>query len=294
MAIKLTKTCGKMTSADTSIACSTKTSVGYPRRFIFGTLNQTPTVAGATPTPAEMQTYIDNGYGFVIDVTNGVWNEPRVEEISGADTYDGTTEVTQEFNSATGNFKEINNDTLLMFAQNNLNQKKARLWVIDSNNLLHGGKEGFTVPFHIKNFQHEGYGNKAFISITAEWERKIDEFVPISTANADYFTISNPAGIFVETPENNYTAGQVQGYSGITGWDKTTQPTIYFRYFSGTTQVKGYATSIDRDSNDRALFHIDAGTSLAVVEENGSGFGGQITFVSNSIHDNATWHVEKQ
>jgi len=294
MATNLIKNCGVMTSANTSTACSDKTKVGYPKRFIIGTLDAIPTVAGAVPTATEMQTYLDNGNGFVVDVTNGVWNEPRVEEISGADTYDGTTEVTQEFNSVTGNFKEVNSETLLMFQQNNLNQKKARLWVVDSNNQLHGDKEGFVIPFYVKNFQHEGYGNKAFVSMTFEWERKLDKFYNISNPDEAYNTISSPADIFVETVDSGYVAGQVQGYQGVTGWNKATQPTIYFSYDGSTTTVNAYPTAADRTADTNKLFHVDAGTSLSVIVDNSSGFGGSLTFVSNAIADGATWHVEKQ
>lgn len=287
----LVKTCGEINAKSINTGCSDSNKPGYPKWLLYGAQGSTITAVGEIPTPAEVQTFLDANDGVIIPVTNGAWIAPEVQTESGADTFDGLEEVNREDNGLTGNFKLVTNATLEMFAQNNLNNQRAQLWVIDDKNQFHGGVNGFSIPFYIGNYQHTGYGSKAFIALSHKWERDIDAYVEFSAPDNSYATlVNNPVeGTYAETVVTSYVAGQVQGYAGITGWVKATYPTLYFKIVSNVISI--YTSSADRTAGTGAVATIDSGTSLAVVEAGSSGFGGAITFVSNAITDASEWNV---
>jgi len=290
--MKLTKTCNNVATTKVSYACSTDTMVGYPKRFIYGAQGESITAVGTTPTPAEVQTFLNSKKGFTFEVTNGAFTPPELQTITGADTIDGLDEVTQENIGVSGKLKVVNNSVIEMLTKNNLNNSRMQLWIVDSNNQLHGGVKGFSIPYYIQNFEHSGWGSKAEINIAHKWERKEDIFTPVSTPDADYLTLKNyiTEGIYTETSVTTYVAGQVTGYENITGWDKDLYPTLYFNINSNV--IKIYPTVTDRTADMNTLASVDSATSLSLTELNSSGFGGALTFVSNAITDASEWNVD--
>jgi hypothetical protein len=289
--MELTKNCYIIIRENISLGCSDETRPGYPRYLIFGATDTTPVIAGTVPTAAEMQTYLNTGKAFIIPVSNGTFKAPELQTITGADVEDGLTEVTKEINGATANFKRITDKVLEMFQQNNLNNDRARLWIVDDSNILHGGATGFIVPFYMPSFQHDGFGQRAMITVDLNWEKKPKTYVPLSSPNEAYSSLVNyiSEGVYTEVVVATYIAGQVTGYNGITGWTKTTYPTLYLKI--ATNIITFYPTNADRTAGTNALATVDSGTSLTVTEANASGFGGSLTFVSNAIVDNSTWNV---
>jgi len=287
----LIKTCGDMTATTISTGCTTDAKVGYPVFAIYGAKGDEITAVGDIPTPAEVQNYLNLGTSFIIPLTNGTWIEPEKDELTGADT-NGQTIVTEERNGITGSFRQVNNSTLEMFAQNNLNNQEAQLWVIDSNNLFHGAKKGFYIPFYISNFSHAGHGQSALIAISNKWKRKETVFNPISVVDTAYSELVNYISdvVYQETIVTTYVLGQVTGYNEITGWDKITHPTIYVKIESNV--ISFYPTASDRTGGTNVLATCDTGSlPLTVVEANTSGWGGTLNQVSNAIVDNSEWNV---
>lgn len=287
----LIKNCNEIVRKDITTGCNVQSKIGYPKWFLFGKNGDTITSLLEIPTPAEVQTYLNLGTSFIIPITNGVFVAPELQSETGADTFDGLTDITREDNGIDANFKILTNDILEMIAQNNLNNTRMQLWIVDNNNKLHGGKIGFQIPFYIPNFQHAGFGANSLISMSLRWERKIDMYVPISEPNVAYGTLTNyiSDGVYTETVVATYVAGQVTGYSGITGWAKGTYETLYAKIVSNV--ITFYGSNADRTAGTNALATCDSGVSLAVTEATSSGFGGVLTFVSNAITDNSTWNI---
>jgi len=287
----LIKICDEMVAVNTSLGCSNETFYGYPKLLIVGKKGATITAVGDVPTPAEMQTWLNLGQGFGVPVSNGIFIEPTLQSREGADTEDGLRDVTREDNGITGMFNRVSDDTIRMFTQNNLNNSRAQLWIVDSNDKLHGAKEGFRIPFYIKNFAHSGYGNNAKVMVEMSWERKVNTFYPTSVSNVDYQDLVNyiSEGIYTETVVTTYVLGQVTGYNNITGWTKATYPTLYAKIVSNV--ITFYASDAGRTAGTGALATCDCDASLTVVEAGSSGFGGTLSFVSNAIVDNSKWNI---
>jgi len=235
----LTKVCGTIpTIANMDINCANDYEVGFPKAFIFGKYSTSITAVGDTPTPDEVQTYLDAGNGIYIPITNGKFIAPELQTKSGADTYDNQEEVISEVDGVEGTIRKITNNTLEMFRQTTLNNSRMRVWVVDSKNRWHGEKEGYIVPFYIPEFQHDGFGEQSTISRKFTWNRNIYKHIEISDPDDDYTTLENlKTYSYVENVVSQYTLGDVSGYENLTGWDKETYPLLYFQHASTTVTI---------------------------------------------------------
>ena len=283
----ITKVCNNLNAFCSSADCNDGIEFGFPKKIMLG--KQAITAVGDTPTPAEVQTFIDAGHGVIFDVTNGVKLPSEVTTKTGADTYSNVDEVTQEMEGISFKIKKITNAVALAIKKNNLNFGTMRLFWVDSNNRWHGGVTGFTVPNYIKAWEHAGFGENAEIPVEFKWITDMYSYTEVSDVNTDYADLACVEGTYTETVVTSYVAGQVTGYAGITGWDKTTYPTLYLDINSNI--IKMYSSASDRTSGTNELASVNTATSLDVIEANSSGFGGSLTFVSNAITDGAEWNV---
>lgn len=235
----LTKICGTIPEiANMDIDCTNDYEVGFPRIFIFGKYSTSITAVTDIPTPAEVQTYLTAGNGILMHVTNGKFIAPELQTKTGADTYDNQEEVHDEINGVEGTIRKITNNTLKMFRQTTLNNSRMRLWIVDSKNRFHGGKEGFIVPFYIPEFQHDGFGEQAVIPKKFTWTRDIYKHIEISAPNDSYVALTNKKTYsYVESVVSQYTLGDVSGYENLTGWNKETYPILYFQQSSTTVTI---------------------------------------------------------
>jgi len=175
--------------------------LSFPRVVVLWLPDATITAVGDIPTPAELQTAIDNGLAVTTGrMTNGTKPSGETQQEDAAATEDGLPTVYQEFESISGNLKMLNNDVLLMWAKNNFNNR-VRFGFVDDNGHWNGGKEGFHGSFYTKNYEHGGYGSgRAFVPFTMKWERDPLKFVEISEPDAAYLELTNfsPAKALLE------------------------------------------------------------------------------------------------
>jgi len=290
--MNLTKTCGEITRENMGSLCNSKTKAGYPKFIMYASQNESIPTSGDLPTATEVQTFLDTGKAVIIPVATGAFKKPALQTIEGAETETELLEVTREDNGLTAKFKRVYTNFIQMFAQNNLNNQVAQMWVIDSNDQLHGGKNGFTIPLYIERFQHAGFGQDAFVDIDHNWEVDPDIYIPWTNPDVAFKSLTNyiSEGTYTETVVATYVLGQVTGYNLITGWSKTTNPTVYAKI--DTNVITFYPTNSDRTSGTNALASCDSGNlPLIIVEANSSGWGGELDQVSNAIIDASTWNI---
>jgi hypothetical protein len=238
-----------------------------------------------------VQNWLNTNNGFIVPIVQGKFITPDIQQVTGADTFDGLDEILREDNGITSTFQKIDNNILKMFQQNSLNNTRMQLFIVDSEGQWHGGIKGFTISFYIKNFSHDGYGANPKIEMNFKWQKKLTVFNDISEPDENYFELTNyiSDGIYTELGSANYIAGQVTGYNGITGWVKSVYPILYAR--NSNDVLFFYGSSADRSSQTNALASCDSRYSLSIIEENSSGFGGALTFVSNAIVNATTWSI---
>lgn len=287
----LTKICGTVNKFGINADCTTDVAIGYPVLVVMGAYSTPITAALAIPTPAEVQSYLDNGDGVAFRVTNGVKLESEVATKTGADTFSNVDEVITETEGISVTLRKLNNSILEAIKGNNINFTQMRLFWVDSNNRWHGGTTGYFVPNYIKSWSHAGFNEEALINQEFKWRTNMYEFIEISDADADYLTLDTVlTATYTETVVVTYVAGQVVGYNEISGWNKTNYPTLYFAI--NTNVITIYPTSADRTADTNALATIDSADALLpVVEANASGFAGKLGGVANDIVDASTWNV---
>lgn len=288
--IEIINKCNEMNDFCSSANCDDGLPFGFPKKIVLGTpkIAITSAIAGK-PTATEVQAYIDAGNGVAFDVTNGLKMPSEVTTKDGADTYTNTPEVVQEMEGISFTIRKITNATALAIKKNNLNFTQMRLFWVDSKNRWHGGSTGYLVPNYIKSWEHAGFGETAIIPVELKWITDMYSYIDVLDADVSYSEISCFEGTFTETAVTSYTLGYVQGYRGITGWDKDTYPTLYAKYMHGV--ISFYTSASDRTAETGAVASIDSAISLTVNEVSSSGFGGELSFVSNGFVDGAEWNV---
>lgn len=120
--------------------------------------------------------------------------------------------------------------------------------------------------------------------------------VTINGETSPYYAMSidYPYIEFVEQGSFNWKLN-ADLYSGITGWDKTTNPVLYFEIISGTpNRVYAYVSSADRTAGiGSSVFYVEQGATT-VIEQNSSGFGGNWNEGSggNNVGDKMWCHAK--
>jgi hypothetical protein len=288
MSIDITKICNKVLGVAMSPNCVEGQAPGRPQWMMLGVYGTSITMAGTTPTPTEVQTYIDAGNAILFPMTNGVKLQGTPNVKTGADTFNGGSETKSETTGITGNIFSIGNDTLEIFKKNNLNNRQCQMWWIDEYNQFHGCDLGYLVDAYIGDFGVSDIGEDAMISIEKTWKVVRNTYLPYSTPDTGFATLTNyvSEGTYTETVETDYVAGQVTGYNNIIGWDKTTYPTVYLTYTAGSIEI---FAEVGRTTSLATIDLTDS--DLPVTEAGGSGFGGSIDYVSPEIVASSTWNV---
>jgi hypothetical protein len=137
---------------------------GYPVKLVIGHVDGTLTVAGDTPTLAEIQAGIAasgvNKLIVIEQITNGAKGENGLEEESGADSADGLRSVFGVNIEVAGKIKLLDEDVRADLAKLGL-QDRLRVWVITSGAWCFGGKKGYRVANFISPLYMEGFGSRA-------------------------------------------------------------------------------------------------------------------------------------
>lgn len=131
------------------------------------------------------------------------------------------------------------------------------------------------IPASITGSENSGKGYADEKGIT--WTIESAHCKPAMVYSGEVLT-SDDSWIYTETDETSTPAQYVDGYDGITGWNKDAYPVIWFDCFDdgGTDTIRGYLTEAGRDLATGAVFKVAEGGNT-VVEQNSSGFGGTLT-----------------
>lgn len=142
---------------------------GYPTMLVIGHPDGTLTVAGDTPTLAEIQAGIaDTGVDKLVlieQLTNGTRVENALEEESGADTADGLRTVFGVNIEIAGKIKLLDESIRADLARLALVQR-IKVWVITSGGWIFGGKKGYKVANFISPLMMEGFGTRAVHNVS--------------------------------------------------------------------------------------------------------------------------------
>jgi hypothetical protein len=281
----LIQDCGSIVTAQLVQGCG-RDKIEFPRMVVVWNDGVTLTAVGENPTPAELQTAINNGIAFVLRFSNGVLNAPEKIEIAGTDTESGLPEVAKENQSLTGTLRNINNKIRKMLAQMNLNMQIARFGWIGDEGRWHGGTTGYKVPFYVGEFYHAGDGNQLAVDLKFDWKRDFYTFTNYSAQDGDYLTLNNLDMIGTYTVANTVgTSGnEIDSWETITGWDKDLYPILYAEilvldvltlYLSDAKRTAGVAWA--------AKIDLAAGETVTNGNEPGVTFGGSINLISTAI-----------
>jgi hypothetical protein len=282
----LVQTCNNIVTASRPEGCG-RDRIEFPRLAVVWAANTSIAAVGENPTPTEVQAAITAGLAFVISFSNGVLAPETKIEIAGTDTESGLPEVAKATQSITGNIRNINNKVRQMIAQMNLNMQVAQFAWIGDEGRWHGGKAGFKTPFYIGDIEHGGDGSQVAIAISFTWKKDFYSFTNYSAVDADYLTLNNldMVGTYTATDEGAGTsADAVNGYDGVTGWDKQTYPIIYALVGASDT-VKFYATDALRTAGTSYLFSLDFAVGESVTNGNTVGvtIGGSVNLVKTGL-----------
>lgn len=156
---------------------------GYPVAVVLKNIRGTLTVAGESPTLAEIQSGIEaSGVDRLIvvrGITNGQLVEANRQEETGADTADGLTDVVSINYALTGNIKLLDEVNRKHFAELNCNSR-AYGWVITNKGYIRGGKNGNLFSIFFPPMLQEGFGVKSRIPINLEYVHNLNATDPMT------------------------------------------------------------------------------------------------------------------
>jgi hypothetical protein len=168
---------------------------GYPVKFIVGHPDGALTVAGDTPTLAEIQTGIAaSGVDKLIvieQVTNGQRVSNAVEEESGADTADGLRTVFGTNIETSGKVKLLDETVRADLATLAL-VPRLRTWTITSGGWIFGGKKGYKTANYIAPLLMEGFGARAAHDISFIHKHNMSATDP-AREDSGFLDLTNPA-----------------------------------------------------------------------------------------------------
>lgn len=176
-------TCDCAGEIDMSQFPCSATKYGFPNKLIFQKPGGSLTVAGETPTLAEIQTGLaDTGDDKLILIeafTNGQRTESSRIEETGADTADGLTDVVALFMKIDGKIKLVNEYVLKHLLELNC-FSRLKMWVVTDQGYIFGGTTGYRTSVFFPPLIMEGYG--------------VADYVPVSLVYQHDLTKTDPAG----------------------------------------------------------------------------------------------------
>jgi hypothetical protein len=143
------------------------------------------------------------------------------------------------------------------------------------------------------DIEHAGEGSQVAIPFTLTWKKDFYSFTNYSGVDRAYLALQNldMIGTYTMTKVVGLSGDSITGYEGVTGWNKDTYPTIYFKYVAAGTLISIYPSDADRSAGTNALATINISTGQTVTQANASGFGGSVDIVNISFVGNDTWNV---
>lgn len=167
---------------------------GYPTKLVLGDPNGALTVAGETPTLAEIQAGInDTGEDRLIvieEITNGQRNPGDIEQETGADTADGLADTFGINMVVTGRIKRLDEALRTALAQLNC-QSRLKMWFITNKGYIFGGKTGYLISNFLPPLTLPGFGAKPFIDLNLVYSHNLRKDDPAGY-DAGFLTITNP------------------------------------------------------------------------------------------------------
>ena len=264
-------------------------------KLAFWTKDATITAVGDIPTPTEVESFFNAGNGAIIDIGAGVLAPETPKTIDATQTQSGLVEMIGATQQITGQITYINNKIREMVSRWKLNNYIVQMGFVTRDGRWHGEKTGWQVALNISDFSHAGKGNQAVMPITLDFEKNVDVFYKYSDIDKDYLTLDNLATIGTYSISANvgttHECIDLDSYEKITGWNKTTYPTLYFKYTTAGTEIAIYASSATRTAGTPKLATIDISAGETVTAVGGSGFGGSIDIVKVDFTDADTWDV---
>ncbi len=168
---------------------------GYPVKLVIGHPDGVLTVAGDTPTLAEIQAGIaDSGVNKLIvieQLTNGVRASNATEEESGADTADGLRTVFGTNIETSGKIKLLDETVRANLASLAL-LPRIKTWTITSGGWIFGGKKGYKTANYIAPLLMEGFGTRAAHDISFIHKHNMDATDP-AREDEGFLDLTNPA-----------------------------------------------------------------------------------------------------
>lgn len=168
---------------------------GYPNKLLFLPPDGSMTVAGESPTLAEVQAAIaatgQDKLILIEEFTNGQRVESSREEETGADTADGLTTVTQVYMAITGRIKRLDESVIRDLLKTNCFDR-LKMWVITTQGYIFGGKTGFTTSNFFTPLIMEGFGVAGYIPINHIYRHDQTKTDP-AAQNDGFITLTNPA-----------------------------------------------------------------------------------------------------
>ena len=167
---------------------------GYPYLILIQNKDAVNTIAGASPTVAEMEALIllhnQLHVSVIGPLTNGVKSEKSRQERSGADTIDGLTTVDSQIIQIDGKLISLNPTIIADLTKLNC-YTRARFWFVTSKGYIWGGKTGFIAPNFWSEWLHTGFGKPSEVPVHIEYTVDRTKDYSATAQDDDYLTLDN-------------------------------------------------------------------------------------------------------
>lgn len=168
---------------------------GYPSKLLLMKPDGTMTVAGESPTVAEVQTALadsgDNKAVLIEEITNGQRVENDRQEETGADTADGLTDTFAINMAITGNIKKLDEAVRTDLAELNC-FSRLKVWIITNTGYIFGGANGYKCSNFIPPLTLGGFGTQPLIPISFVYFNDDTKNDPAAQDDG-FLTLQNPA-----------------------------------------------------------------------------------------------------
>ncbi len=158
------------------------TIYGFPNKLLFMHPDGSLTVAGETPTLAEINVGIAasglNKLAVIEQFTNGQRVEASRDTFGGADTADGLTDVSALYMKITGKIKMLGERLVADLLTLSRQQTRLQMWVITSEGYILGGKLGYRTANFFTPTIMEGYGTQNYIGIDHTYQVNLNQTDP--------------------------------------------------------------------------------------------------------------------
>lgn len=158
------------------------TLYGFPNKLILKHTEGTLTVAGKTPTLAEINVGIAasglNKLVLIEQFTNGQRIESKRDTFSGADTADGLTDVSALYYKLTGKIKMLGERLVADLLTLSRQQNRVDGWIITDQGYIFGGATGYRFSNFFPPMVQEGFGTQNYIPIDHEYQVNLNTTDP--------------------------------------------------------------------------------------------------------------------